>query len=237
MKMIVGLGNPGDKYLLTPHNIGWMVIDSFAHEHDIYLRKENEYFFQMSSINDEKILLIKPLTYMNLSGKAVRKAVSSYKISLDNLLIIHDDIDLPFLSLRFHKNRGSGGHNGIKNIHAELGSQDYARLKIGMKALSQTQKDFTGHSKKDTKRGTIDTPYNVGPFSGAWEWTEKAPFGHTTHGLIPTFQHSVTDVLKTFSEVEQKQLPNFLKLAKEAIIFFIQEGLEKAANRYNTKSS
>ena len=221
MKMIVGLGNPGKKYLLTPHNIGWMVIDSLSHNLNIQLRKKENYMFQTTSIHNEKVILLKPLTYMNLSGKSIKAAINYYNLSLNEILIIHDDIDLPFLTLRFQKNRGPGGHNGIKSIHTELDSEDYARLKIGMKPLPQN-KDIPQHSQKNQKKDTLLTSFDA--------WTQI---------LIPSqpsVQKTKTDVLKTFSKEEQKLLPDFLKLSIEVVKFFILEGLEKSANRYNTKN-
>lgn len=133
MKLIIGLGNPGDKYLLTPHNIGWIVTDAFARHLNISWSSKKKLSAQVTE--HQKVLLAKPITYMNLSGTSVKRIMDYYHIPLDNLLVIHDDIDLPFLNLRFQKNRGPAGHNGLKNINQKLGSQNYTRLRIGMKAL------------------------------------------------------------------------------------------------------
>ena len=130
MKLIAGLGNPGEKYLLTPHNIGWIVIDALAQHWGLSWRTEKKFSSQIAKKED--LLLLKPLTYMNLSGSAVQSATQYYRVELDDLLVIHDDTDLDFLSLRFQKNRGPAGHNGVKSIHQELGSQDYTRMRIGM---------------------------------------------------------------------------------------------------------
>ena len=130
MKLIAGLGNPGEKYLLTPHNIGWIVIDALAQHWELAWRTEKKFSSQIAK--KDNLLLLKPLTYMNLSGSAVQSASQYYRVELNDLLVIHDDTDLDFLSLRFQKNRGPAGHNGIKSIHQELGSQDYNRMRIGM---------------------------------------------------------------------------------------------------------
>jgi PTH1 family peptidyl-tRNA hydrolase len=133
MHLIVGLGNPGPKYALTRHNIGFMAIDLFAmgagsppwkEEHKAHTCR-----FQM---DDQQILLAKPMTFMNLSGQSVQALMQFYKIPLENLVVVHDEIDIPFATLRFHKNRGHGGHNGVRNISELLGTADYTRLKLGV---------------------------------------------------------------------------------------------------------
>lgn len=133
MHLIVGLGNPGPKYALTRHNIGFMAIDLFAmgagsppwrEEHKAHTCR-----FQM---DDQQILLAKPMTFMNLSGQSVQALLQFYKIPLENLVVVHDEIDIPYTSMRFQKNRGHGGHNGIRSIHELIGTSDYTRLKLGV---------------------------------------------------------------------------------------------------------
>ena len=224
--MIVGLGNPGQKYLLTPHNIGWMVLDHLCHHLNshsnnlpekktkggaksflsslfkrkspfskegtsspgvLWKTKSASYLYCSVLLNSHKILLLKPLTYMNLSGKAVKEAMAYYKIALEDLLVVQDDTDLPFLSMKFHVNRGAAGHNGIKSIHTELQSQNYARLRVGMQQAVK---------ESPVKR----------------------------------------NVLKPFTPEEQNLLPSFLDLATRALVYFIQEGVKKTADHYNKKS-
>lgn len=137
MYLIAGLGNPGTQYQLTRHNIGFMAIDawaqslnagSFRAEHKSETKKLKLEISQKS----EEIILVKPQTYMNKSGEAIQALMNFYKIPLKNLLIIHDDIDQNYGSMKFQKNRGHGGQNGVRNISELLGSADYARLKIGV---------------------------------------------------------------------------------------------------------
>jgi PTH1 family peptidyl-tRNA hydrolase len=116
MILIVGLGNPGRKYTKTRHNIGSRIIDA--------LKKE---------ISDEKVILFKPDTFMNNSGKAVREEINYYKIPVENLIVIHDDIDLSFGIIRVSKNVSSAGHKGVQSIIDELGTQDFTRVRIGIK--------------------------------------------------------------------------------------------------------
>ena len=133
MKIIVGLGNPGREYAATRHNIGFLVVDELsrrlsATEKRSRFRAEVVEAFDQS----EKVVLVKPQTYMNLSGVSVREATRWYKTLAQDVLIVADDIDLPFGTLRLRAAGGSGGHNGLKSIFEEFGSQDVARLKIGV---------------------------------------------------------------------------------------------------------
>ena len=137
MKLIVGLGNPEPRYLFTPHNIGFMVIDSLSQESPF--QKKHKSLIQKIKFNQQEVLLVKPQTYMNLSGQAVKEILRFYKIDINDLLIIQDDIDQDFLNLKFQKNRGSGGHNGIRDIHEQLNTPDYARLKLGIKIDQATK--------------------------------------------------------------------------------------------------
>lgn len=130
MKLIVGLGNPGKEYEKTRHNIGFMCIDNYI-KNDLWKEKFNA-LYQEISINNEKVIFIKPLTYMNLSGQAVKSFAVYYKIDIDDILIIQDDMDLSLGQIKLKINSGSGGHNGIKSIISELKSENFPRLKIGI---------------------------------------------------------------------------------------------------------
>jgi len=133
VKIVVGLGNPGREYAATRHNLGFMVVDELARRQGAAERR-NRFHSDVVEIFDaeEKIVLLKPRTYMNLSGTAVREAINWYKVSLEELLVVVDDIDLPFGSLRVRATGGSGGHNGLKSIIAELQSDAFPRLRIGI---------------------------------------------------------------------------------------------------------
>ena len=133
MKLIVGLGNPGKEYKNTRHNIGFMVIDSYLNLHNCQLQKEkfNGLYTELH-INNEKIIFLEPQKYMNLSGEVVKKFVDFYKINVEDILIIQDDLDQELGKIKLKKNSSSGGHNGIKNIEMHLGTKNYKRLKIGI---------------------------------------------------------------------------------------------------------
>jgi peptidyl-tRNA hydrolase, PTH1 family len=133
VKIVVGLGNPGRDYAATRHNLGFMVVDELARRLAAAERR-NRFRSDLVEVFDggEKVVLLKPRTYMNLSGSAVREAVNWYKTPLDDLLVVVDDIDLPFGSIRLRAKGGAGGHNGLKSIIAELGIDSFSRLRIGI---------------------------------------------------------------------------------------------------------
>ncbi|RME16429.1 MAG: aminoacyl-tRNA hydrolase [Bdellovibrio sp.] len=133
MFLIVGLGNPGPQYAFHRHNIGFMVIDALAQALQASsFGSEKKALVSKVLFQGHKILLVKPQTFMNLSGESVQALVHYYKIKLDHLLVVHDDLDLPFGQIKFLKNRGPGGQNGVKSIHSQLGTKDYYRLKMGI---------------------------------------------------------------------------------------------------------
>lgn len=133
MYLIVGLGNPGKEYESTRHNIGFYFLESFARKYGVTIDKEKFHgLYGEFHYKGEKIILLEPQLYMNLSGKVVKKFVDFYHIDLDHLLIIHDDLDLPFGTYRLRKSGSSGGHNGLKDIEKYLKTKDYKRLKVGI---------------------------------------------------------------------------------------------------------
>ena len=130
--LIVGLGNPGDKYAKTRHNMGFLTVDLLAEKKGVKLNKVKfKAAYNTLELGGAKCLVMKPQTYMNLSGEAVREAVQFYKIPADHVLVIYDDISLPVGKIRVRPTGSAGGHNGIKNIIAHLGTQDFPRIKIG----------------------------------------------------------------------------------------------------------
>lgn len=130
--LIVGLGNIGEEYRNTRHNIGFMVLDALAKASNIVFKDGRYGATSTLSIKGRQILLLKPSTYMNLSGNAVRYWMQQEKIPLENVLIIVDDLALPFGSLRLKGKGSDAGHNGLKHIAATLGTQNYARLRFGI---------------------------------------------------------------------------------------------------------
>lgn len=133
MKLIVGLGNPGKEYCKTRHNIGFDVIDNYLSKNNLTLNKQKfNGLYVQTVINGEKVIFLEPQKYMNLSGEVVKKYVDFFKISIEDILIIHDDLDQELGKIKLKQNSSSGGHNGIKNIELHLGTKNYKRLKIGI---------------------------------------------------------------------------------------------------------
>ncbi len=133
MKLIVGLGNPGKEYEKTRHNIGYMVIDNYAKAHGVEINKKKfNSLYQKLIVDNCDVLLVKPETYMNLSGEAVISFVNYFKIDIEDILIIYDDLDLECGKMRLRDKGSSGGHNGIKNIISLLGTDKFKRLKLGI---------------------------------------------------------------------------------------------------------
>ena len=133
MYLIIGLGNPGKEYEKTRHNIGFYYLDKFAEENNFSITKQKfNSLYGETFINNEKHIFVKPQTYMNLSGEAVKKFVDFYNIPSKKILIIHDDLDLQIGTLRLKTNSSSGGHNGLKNIELHLNTREFVKLKVGI---------------------------------------------------------------------------------------------------------
>ena len=130
--LIVGLGNIGVEYANTRHNMGFMVLDAWAQASNIVFESGRYGYTATISFKGRKFTLLKPSTYMNLSGKAVRYWMNELKIPVENLLVLSDDLNIPFGTLRLRKNGSAGGHNGLTNINELIGTQDYARIRIGI---------------------------------------------------------------------------------------------------------
>ena len=194
MILIVGLGNPGRKFQKTRHNIGFRTIDNLQLTIDNFSnwkldKKSNSLIAsgQMSMVNGQKlkVILAKPQTFMNLSGKSVKSLVNFYKITRPGLVVIHDDIDIPLGKIRIVKNRGAAGHKGVESIIKELGTKNFVRFRIGIQPK-------TGKPKNPEKF-----------------------------------------VLQKFNKEEEKIVKGVIENTVEAIEFSLEEGLEKAMNKFN----
>ena len=133
MKLIVGLGNPGLRYRNNRHNVGFQIVDALAVAHGLEFGK-TKYKARLADgvIREQRVLLVKPMTYMNLSGEAVQPLVHFYKIDLADLMVVYDDLDLPLGRIRLRPFGGAGGHNGMKSIIQRLGGDRFPRLRVGI---------------------------------------------------------------------------------------------------------
>lgn len=148
MKVIAGLGNPGAEYANTPHSIGFEVVDALARRIDAQWKRSSSFNGELATgmLGGVKTLLVKPATYMNLSGDCIAPAVKYHNASAaDDLLVVSDDIDLPVGRIRIRKGGSAGGHNGLKNVIERTGTQAFARLRVGVGRDSRNRANVVGH--------------------------------------------------------------------------------------------
>ena len=151
MKLIAGLGNPGAKYDRTKHNTGFMTLDHYLKENGLTLDRDKfDGLYSKQKINGEDVILLEPQTYMNESGRSVAQIAKFFKIAPEDILIIHDDMDMPLAKIRIRAGGKSGGHNGIKSIIADLGTEKFNRLKIGIR-----------HPQKQSVVSWVLTPFDA----------------------------------------------------------------------------
>ena len=159
MKMIVGLGNPEKKYEETRHNVGFKLVDKLCERFEKNLNEHKFHsLFTGVSLGEEKIILVKPLTYMNNSGLAVREISNYFKIDIGDIYVVYDDISIDLGSLRIRKKGSAGGHNGIKSIISYLSSMDFPRIKIGVgeKHIHMDLADYVLSNFKKSEREIIE---------------------------------------------------------------------------------
>lgn len=139
MKLVVGLGNPGRKYENTRHNIGFIYLDKLAQKYNLTFKEKFEALISETNILEEKVVFLKPQTYMNLSGTAVKKVLDFYKLSVKDIILIYDDLAMNFGKIKLKINSSAGGHNGVKDIISKLHTQEILRIKFGI--LNEYKKD------------------------------------------------------------------------------------------------
>ena len=175
MSLIVGLGNPGRGYANNRHNAGFVCLNHFARSQGIrFDKKQSKARIGSGEIAGSEVVVAKPQTYMNRSGQSVSLLVKKFKVSLDNLIVIHDDLDLPLSKIRIRQGGGSGGHKGIGSIITELGSQDFIRIRVGV-----------GRPVK-----------NEGPT----EFNEGEVINYVLSDFTPDEKQTITQVIPTVSE-------------------------------------
>ena len=161
--IIAFLGNPGADYECTRHNAGFMAGDAFADAHSVKINKSKfRALTAACTVGDEKVLLMKPQTYMNLSGEAIAQAASFYKVTPEHVIVLSDEMSLPIGKIRVRSSGSAGGHNGLKNIIAELGTDAFPRIRIGVGAPPRSDYDvkdwvlghFTGKDLEDIQQST-----------------------------------------------------------------------------------
>lgn len=160
MKLIVGLGNPGKEYDNTRHNIGFMALDHLLGNVK-YSNKFNALYYE-TTFNGEKFIFVKPLSYMNLSGKVVIDFMHYYKLNINDLLVIQDDLDLDLGKIRIKINSSSGGHNGIKDIISHLKTEEFARIKVGIAHNRNIDtKDYVLSKLSKSELNDLNNSFNI----------------------------------------------------------------------------
>lgn len=188
MKIVVGLGNPGMEYAATRHNVGFMTIDGFAEKHSVSGWKNNfQALVGETKIDGEKVLLIKPQTFMNLSGQAVLAVMQFYKVEKENLLIIYDDMDLPVGTVKLRQKGSCGGHNGMRDIIRLLGTEQISRLKIGIGKSEYAQgKDFV-----------------LGKFSAAEDEQIDNGIAKAMDAITCWVKHGITEAMNQYNQQDK----------------------------------
>ncbi len=189
MFLIVGLGNPGLQYAKTRHNAGWFVIDELARRHNIDLVKKNaDYKVGLSIVGEQKVALVKPQTFMNLSGRAVASLKHFHKVELSQILVISDDLNLALGKIRLRAGGSDGGHNGLKSVAQMLGSQEYARLRFGV-----------GEPPREERVETGTANFVLRPFSRA-DWpVVEATTARATDAIEWWLQHDLAGAMSRFN--------------------------------------
>lgn len=187
IKMIVGLGNPGSEYEQTRHNAGFWFIDELAWQYKATLKEEKKFFGSVAriSISDSDLWLLKPSTFMNRSGQAVAALAQFYKIKPEEILVVHDELDIPCGRIKFKLGGGNGGHNGLKDIQARLGTPDFYRLRLGIDHPGERNLvvGYVLNKPSPEHRQQIDEAINKSlkavPMLLAGEWEEAVRFLHS----------------------------------------------------------
>ena len=198
MKIIAGLGNPGDPYRLTRHNMGFLVVDALADDCGIAIQKKKfEALLGDARIGEQRVLFVKPQTFMNLSGQSIRQVIDFYQITTDDLLVVHDDLDLPFGTLRIKVGGGDGGHNGIRSLIEHLGDGTFTRVRLGIGKPA---------FKEDTER------YVLQPFPKA-DLEQLAEIVRTAcEAVRDIFASGVRPAMNRFNIRERKSAPDTDKM-------------------------
>lgn len=157
MKLVVGLGNPGRKYKDTKHNIGFMCLDLYAEQNNLKFKKENK--FNGESLKEGNLILLKPHTFMNLSGQSIRSVMDYYDVDTEDVIIIYDDLALPLGKLRLREKGSAGGHNGIKSVISHVGTQEFKRIRVGIDSnpLIDTKNYVLGKFSKQERKELDDS--------------------------------------------------------------------------------
>lgn len=208
MYLIIGLGNPEEEYSRTRHNMGFDTINKLAEKYGIKVNKNKfNSLYGSGEIEGEKVILLKPQTYMNLSGTAIRETMNFYKLSSKDIIVIYDDLDIEPGAIKIRKKGGPGTHNGMKSVVHEIGTEDFARIRVGI-GMPQYKNLTHLHNQ------------------GLWVGTREPCCSHNKNDLL-------NFILTKIPEEEYKVLETAIQKAAEAIGEIIKKGIDSAMNQYN----
>jgi PTH1 family peptidyl-tRNA hydrolase len=204
MKVIVGLGNPGEKYANTRHNLGFRVADAllqklepvketFWDEH-----KKEKYFSKQVTVKDQKVMLVKPQTFMNLSGNAVVSILEYYKIPVEDLIVVYDDLDLPLGKIRVRFGGAAGGHNGVMSIIERVGSDKFLRVRLGIGHPHHPQIDE--EEKKQLKNRQSVEDYVIAPFGRAEEGHAREMVHKAEKTVLEILEHGIETYMSKYNK-------------------------------------
>jgi PTH1 family peptidyl-tRNA hydrolase len=185
MQLIVGLGNPGDEFINTRHNVGFEFINKLMKKNEINAKFQHNALTGVINIDSKKIIFAKPQTYMNLSGKSVCEIVRYYKIDLYNIIVVYDDVDVEIGKIKIKCKGSSGGHNGIKSIIQELNSNEFTRIRVG---IGPRPKDFCMNN------------YVLGEFSNEEKIKLDAAFDLAYRACKEIIEHNVYIAMNSFNK-------------------------------------
>ncbi len=198
MILIAGLGNPGKEYSANRHNIGFLCINHLARKQHIALdKKQGNARIGTGTIEGIEVVLAKPQTYMNRSGLSVNSLMQRYRLTPDKLIVIHDDLDLPLGKIRIRRDSGAGGHNGIKSIIAELGTQDFSRIRVGISRPL--------HEGEDTEQSIVE--YVLGDFSEEDQPVINDTISRVGEAVVCLMTEGLNSAMNKFNSVSCKGTP------------------------------
>jgi len=184
IKLIAGLGNPGVRYARSRHNVGFMVVEKFAHAHALaFARKRFNAEIAEGNVGETRVMLAKPQTFMNLSGDAIGKLFAFYKIAPSDLLVVYDDLDLPLGKMRMRPKGGAGGHHGMESIIARIGTSEFPRLRVGI-----------GRPNPNT-----DIDHVLGDFEGDERALMDETFARATDAIQAWLREGLTKAMNKFN--------------------------------------
>lgn len=220
MILLVGLGNPGAEYQFTRHNIGFLSLDTLQEDNHFSPWKEKfKGLVSEGTIGNQKILLLKPQTYMNLSGQSVSLAMQFYKITPENVIVIHDDLDLDPGKVRMKQGGGHGGHNGLRDIDKRIG-KNYWRIRLGIGHPRTLKQQIESSGKKDPKFKVSQHPWTL-----TTEYSHSDALGSTSNYVLGKFSKQDTQWLGPLLDSVSYQLPLFLEGEPEKFVSKVMQDL------------